>query len=32
VLWEDVNDAKYNTPFPFANGLLIGIIEVKSEA
>jgi len=32
ALWEDVHDAKYNTPFPFANGLLIGIIEVKPEA
>jgi hypothetical protein len=27
--WEDVQAAKYNTPFPFANGLLIGIITVK---
>jgi len=27
--WEDLQGAKYNTPFPFANGLLIGIIEVK---
>jgi hypothetical protein len=26
--WEEVQDAKYNTPFPFANGLLIGIITV----
>jgi hypothetical protein len=27
--WEDVKVAKYNTPLPFANGLLIGIITVK---
>jgi hypothetical protein len=27
--WEEVQDAKYNTPFPFANGLLIGIITVR---
>ena len=27
--WEDLQGAKYNTPFPFANGLLIGTIEVK---
>jgi len=27
--WEDVKDSKYNTDFPFANGLLIGIITVK---
>ena len=27
--WEDVQVAKYNTPLPFANGLLIGIITVK---
>jgi hypothetical protein len=27
--WEDVQAAKYDTPFPFANGLLIGIITVK---
>src|SRR5919109_776613 len=30
--WEEVKDAKYNTPLPFANGLLIGIIAVKPEA
>ena len=29
--WEYVQDAKYNSPFPFANGLLIGIIEIRSE-
>jgi len=27
--WEEVQDARYNSPFPFANGLLIGIIAVK---
>ena len=27
--WEEVQHAKYNSPFPFANGLLIGIIEVE---
>jgi hypothetical protein len=27
--WEDAKDSKYNTDFPFANGLLIGIITVK---
>ena len=27
--WEDVQVAKYNTPLPFANGLIIGIITVK---
>jgi hypothetical protein len=27
--WEDVQSAKYNTPLPFANGLLIGIITVE---
>ena len=27
--WEDLQVAKYNTPLPFANGLLIGIITVK---
>jgi hypothetical protein len=27
--WEDVKCAKYNKPFPFANGLLIGILIVK---
>jgi hypothetical protein len=27
--WEDVQGAKYNTPLPFANGLLIGIITVE---
>jgi len=29
--WEEVKDAKYNSPLPFANGLLIGIIAVKPE-
>jgi hypothetical protein len=29
VLWEDIQDAKYNAPFPFANGLLVGIIAVE---
>jgi hypothetical protein len=24
--WEDVKESKYNTPFPFANGLVTGII------
>jgi len=32
ALWEDVQGAKYNVPFPFANGLIIGIIAVKPEA
>jgi hypothetical protein len=27
--WEDEQVAKYNTPLPFANGLIIGIITVK---
>jgi hypothetical protein len=27
--WEDLQAAKYNTPLPFAKGLLIGIITVK---
>jgi hypothetical protein len=27
--WEDVLAAKYNSPMPFANGLLIGIIEIE---
>jgi len=27
--WEDVNATKYNTPLPYANGLIIGIIIVK---
>jgi cyclopropane fatty-acyl-phospholipid synthase-like methyltransferase len=27
--WEEVQDTRYNSPFPFANGLLIGIIAVK---
>jgi hypothetical protein len=27
--WEDVKVTKYNTPLPYANGLLIGIITVK---
>jgi hypothetical protein len=27
--WQDLQAAKYNTPLPFANGLLIGIITVK---
>jgi hypothetical protein len=26
VSWEDVQDAEYGTPFPFANALVIGII------
>jgi hypothetical protein len=26
--WDDVRVAKYNTPLPFANGLLVGIITV----
>ncbi len=26
VLWDDIQNAKYNEPLPFANGLLIGII------
>jgi len=30
--WEDVLAAKYNTPMPFANGLLIGIIEIEPSA
>ena len=25
--WEDVQNAEYNYPFPFANGVVIGIIE-----
>ncbi len=25
--WEDVKNAEYNYPFPFANGVIIGIIE-----
>jgi len=25
--WEDIKNAKYNSPFPAANGLLIGIIK-----
>jgi len=29
--WEEVKDSKYNSPLPFANGLLIGIIAVKPE-
>ncbi len=28
--WEDVKDSKYNTPFPFANGLVTGIITLES--
>jgi hypothetical protein len=27
--WEDVQGARYNSPLPFANGLLIGIITVE---
>jgi hypothetical protein len=27
--WEEVQSAKYNTPMPFANGLLIGIIMIE---
>jgi hypothetical protein len=27
VCWKDVRNAKYNNPFPAANGLVIGIIE-----
>lgn len=27
--WEDVQDVRYNTPLPFANGLLIGIITIE---
>jgi hypothetical protein len=27
VSWDDIQDAKYGEPLPFANGLLIGIIE-----
>ena len=27
--WEDVKVTKYNTPLPYANGLIIGIIIVK---
>ena len=27
--WEDVKVTKDNTPLPYANGLLIGIITVK---
>lgn len=27
VLWDDIQNAKYNEPLPFANGLLIGIID-----
>ena len=27
--WEDLQAAKYNSPLPFANGLLIGIMKVK---
>ena len=30
--WKEVQDAKYNTPLPFANGLLIGIITVEPSA
>jgi hypothetical protein len=29
VSWEDICDAKYNFPFPSANGLVIGIIKKK---
>jgi hypothetical protein len=27
VAWEDIENIKYNSPFPAANGLLIGIVE-----
>ena len=27
VAWEDIDGIKYNSPFPAANGLLIGIVE-----
>lgn len=27
--WEDVQELKYNSPLPFANGLVIGIIEIR---
>ncbi len=27
VLWDDIKGSKYNEPLPFANGLLIGIID-----
>ena len=30
VDWDDVKEAKYNNPFPAANGLVIGIIEIES--
>jgi hypothetical protein len=30
--WKEVQNAKYNTPLPFANGLLIGIITVEPSA
>lgn len=26
VNWSDIKDSKYNTPFPYANGLIIGIM------
>jgi hypothetical protein len=26
--WKDVQDAKYNSPYPFANALLIGVIRL----
>ncbi|HET7283192.1 MAG TPA: glycosyltransferase [Nitrososphaeraceae archaeon] len=29
--WNDVQDARYNAPLPFANALLIGIITVESQ-
>jgi hypothetical protein len=29
--WDDVQDARYNAPLPFANALLIGIITVESQ-
>lgn len=25
--WKDVEDSKFNSPFPYANGLVIGIME-----
>lgn len=29
VSWKEVQEVKYNAPFPFANGLVIGIIEIR---
>jgi hypothetical protein len=31
VPWEDVQNARYNAPLPFANALLIGIITVEPQ-